>query len=195
MSWKKKFGMGAVSAALGLSLVGGGTYAYFSDTEVSKNNFTAGTLDLSLNPETIVNIENLKPGDKVKKTFDIKNDGSLPIDKVLLGSSYEVMDAKGDNAKADFGEHIRVNFLKNVDGKVTIIKSKTLKELNNISEDLLKEKGWFLVYDTNLKVGAKDKIEVEFEFVDNKKNQNVFQGDSVELKWTFKATQTDGESR
>ncbi|MCU5397508.1 CalY family protein, partial [Bacillus toyonensis] len=31
MSLKKKLGVGVVSAALGLSLIGGGTYAYFSD--------------------------------------------------------------------------------------------------------------------------------------------------------------------
>ncbi|WP_222119322.1 TasA family protein, partial [Bacillus thuringiensis] len=35
MSMKKKLGMGVITAALGLSLIGGGTYAYFSDKEVS----------------------------------------------------------------------------------------------------------------------------------------------------------------
>ena len=54
--------MGVASAALGLSLIGGGTFAYFSDKEVSNNTFAAGTLDLTLDPKTLVNIENLKPG-------------------------------------------------------------------------------------------------------------------------------------
>ena len=31
MSIKKKLGLGVASAALGLSLIGSGTYAYFSD--------------------------------------------------------------------------------------------------------------------------------------------------------------------
>ncbi|PHD39103.1 cell division protein FtsN, partial [Bacillus toyonensis] len=47
MSLKKKLGVGVVSAALGLSLIGGGTYAYFSDQVVTNNSFAVGTLDLA----------------------------------------------------------------------------------------------------------------------------------------------------
>ena len=68
MSLKKKLGMGVASAALGLSLIGGGTFAYFSDKEVSNNTFAAGTLDLTLDPKTLVNIENLKPGILLRKS-------------------------------------------------------------------------------------------------------------------------------
>ena len=50
MSLKKKLGLGIASAVLGISLIGGGTFAYFSDTEVSNNTFAAGTLDLAVNP-------------------------------------------------------------------------------------------------------------------------------------------------
>lgn len=60
--------MGVASAALGLSLIGGGTFAYFSDKEVSNNTFAAGTLDLTLDPKTLVNIENLKPGILLRKS-------------------------------------------------------------------------------------------------------------------------------
>ena len=59
---EKKLGMGVASAALGLSLIGGGTFAFFSDKEVSNNTFAAGTLDLTLNPKTLVDIKDLKPG-------------------------------------------------------------------------------------------------------------------------------------
>ena len=69
MSLKKKLGMGVASAALGLSLIGGGTFAYFSDKEVSNNTFAAGTLDLALNPKTIVDIKDLKPGIQLRKSF------------------------------------------------------------------------------------------------------------------------------
>ncbi len=72
MSLKKKLGMGVASAALGLSLIGGGTFAFFSDKEVSNNTFAAGTLDLTLNPKTLVDIKDLKPGDSVKKEFLLK---------------------------------------------------------------------------------------------------------------------------
>ncbi|HLR61590.1 MAG TPA: TasA family protein, partial [Lentibacillus sp.] len=43
MGIKKQMGMGIMSAALGLSLIGGGTYAYFSDSEQTQNTFAAGT--------------------------------------------------------------------------------------------------------------------------------------------------------
>ena len=86
MSLKKKLGMGVASAALGLSLIGGGTFAYFSDKEVSNNTFAAGTLDLTLDPKTLVNIENLKPGDSVKKEFLLKNTGTIAIKDVQLAT-------------------------------------------------------------------------------------------------------------
>ncbi len=68
MSLKKKLGMGVASAALGLSLIGGGTFAYFSDKEVSNNTFAAGTLDLTLDPKTLVDIKDLKPGILLRKS-------------------------------------------------------------------------------------------------------------------------------
>ncbi|WP_218778877.1 TasA family protein, partial [Bacillus thuringiensis] len=77
MSLKKKLGMGVVSAALGLSLIGGGTYAYFSDQVVTNNTLAAGTLDLAMQPTTSLNLDNLKPGDKILKKFNLKNSGTL----------------------------------------------------------------------------------------------------------------------
>ena len=41
MTLKKKLGMGITSAVLGAALVGGGTFAFFSDKEVSNNTFAA----------------------------------------------------------------------------------------------------------------------------------------------------------
>lgn len=46
-----------------------------------------------------------------------------------------------------------------------------------------------------LKAGDDDKLYVQFEFVDNGLDQNQFQGDSLELKWTFDGKQTAGQSR
>ncbi|PRT09086.1 cell division protein FtsN, partial [Bacillus toyonensis] len=83
MSLKKKLGVGVVSAALGLSLIGGGTYAYFSDQVVTNNAFAAGTLDLAMQPTTSLNLENLKPGDKILKKFNLKNSGTLDIKDIM----------------------------------------------------------------------------------------------------------------
>ncbi|TKH09874.1 cell division protein FtsN, partial [Bacillus wiedmannii] len=75
---------GVVSAALGLSLIGGGAYAYFSDQVVMNNALAAGTLDLAMQPTTSLNLDNLKPGDKILKKFNLKNSGTLDIKDVLM---------------------------------------------------------------------------------------------------------------
>lgn len=198
MSLKKKLGMGIATAVLGLGLVGGGTFAYFSDTAVSENTFAAGTLDLAVNPSVIVDVDNLKPGDWMPSTFKLENNGTLDISKVLIGTDYTVSGVEGDD---DFGKHIKVNFLKNKDKSgllipSNVIVSKTLYELKNMSPDAV-EGLWFTIFgeDSGLKAGTTDDFSVQFEFVDNGKDQNDFQGAQLELEWTFTAEQTKGERR
>ncbi|PHE99482.1 cell division protein FtsN [Bacillus wiedmannii] len=195
MTLKKKLGMGIASAVLGAALVGGGTFAFFSDKEVSNNTFAAGTLDLALNPSTVVNVSNLKPGDTVEKEFKLENKGTLDIKKVLLKTDYNVEDVKKDN-KDDFGKHIKVTFLKNVDKHETIVKETTLDKLKSetltaVNNDLA---AWFWD-EKGISAGKSDKFKVKFEFVDNKKNQNEFQGDKLQLTWTFDAQQGDAEAK
>lgn len=86
MSIKKKMGTGILAGALGLSLVGGGTWAAFNDVEAVDNTFAAGTLDLVTNEEALFNVSNLKPGDYFTKTLELTNNGSLDINEILLGS-------------------------------------------------------------------------------------------------------------
>ncbi|NKE07457.1 TasA family protein [Mesobacillus selenatarsenatis] len=94
MSIKKKLGLGMASAALGVSLVGGGTFAYFNDTEVISNSFAAGKLDLAVvnlsqeNTKELINLTNLKPGDTIEREFRLDNVGSLAIKDVLMNLSY-----------------------------------------------------------------------------------------------------------
>lgn len=195
MTLKKKLGMGIASAVLGAALVGGGTFAFFSDKEVSNNTFATGTLDLALNPSTVVNVSNLKPGDTVEKEFKLENKGTLNIKKVLLKTEYSVEDTKKDN-KDDFGKHIKVTFLKNVDKHETIVKQTTLDKLKGdtltaVDNDLA---AWFWD-EKGISAGKSDKFKVKFEFVDNKKDQNEFQGDKLQLTWTFDAQQGDAEAR
>ena len=49
--------------------------------------------------------------------------------------------------------------------------------------------------DKGLPAGKAHDLLVEFSFVDNKEDQNQFQGDSLQLAWTFNATQKRGEQR
>ncbi|MBS4197224.1 TasA family protein [Lederbergia citri] len=199
MSIKKKLGLGLASAALGLSLVGGGTFAYFNDVEITNNTFAAGTLDLAVNPTTIIDVSNLKPGDSIPRTFNLENNGTLDISQVILTTDYTV---SGSMLKDDdFGKHIKVNFLRNEDKSgilvpSNVIVSKTLHELKNMSPDAVKNLSHSIFAEkSGLKVGTKDKLAVQFEFVDNGKDQNEFQGASLRLTWTFDAKQTKGERK
>lgn len=199
MSIKKKLGMGVVTAGLGLSLIGGGTYAYFSDKEVSQNTFAAGTLDLSVNPEVVINVDNIKPGDEMERGFQLVNKGTLAIGDVKLLTDYSVIDAKGDNGSADFGDHIRVDFLWNLDKNEVPIWSTTLSELkvatqNGSIPDLV-QKGVVDREGNGFAPGDDDTFYVMFTFVDSNEEQNVFQGDSLKLNWTFNSMQTKGEER
>lgn len=196
MSIKKKLGMGVASAALGLSLIGGGTYAYFNDVETTNNTFAAGTLDLTLDPTTIINVQNIKPGDTMLREFKLINSGSLDIRNVDLTTSYSVNDTDGNNEGADFGEHIRVNFLLNSDKLSTPIWTTTLKDLRAATPELVRDKFWAVFWENRgLDAGTSDTFYVQFEFVDNGQDQNVFQGDGLELTWTFDAKQKAGSAR
>lgn len=207
MSIKKKLGMGLASAALGISLIGGGTYAYFNDVETSNNTFAAGTLDLTVDPQVIFDVDNLKPGDYMTRYFELQNTGSLDIARVLLDTSYTVTDNGLPNGNADLGEHFKVHFIKNQghpegwldDDSYTVVASKTLKQLSNMTPDDLAvelEDYWFWDQEVDgIPANTEDYLVVKIEFVDNKQDQNVFQGDSLELKWNFTAEQEDGERR
>ncbi len=194
MSLKKKLGMGVASAALGLSLIGGGTFAFFSDKEVSNNTFAAGTLDLTLNPKTLVDIKDLKPGDSVKKEFLLKNDGSLTIKDVKLATKYTVNDVKKDNAGEDLGKHIKVKFLWNWDKQSESVYETTLADLQNTDPDVIAKDVFAPEWAENggLLPQTEDYLWVQFEFEDNGKDQNIFQGDSLNLEWTFNASQEEG---
>ncbi|PAD66821.1 cell division protein FtsN [Bacillus sp. 7586-K] len=192
MSIKKNIVTGVATAVLGLGLIGGGTYAYFSDTVATTNTFAAGTLDLSVDPEVVIDVEDLSPGNWMIRSFDLVNNGSLDITQVLLSTSYQVEDAKGDNTD-DFGKHIRVNFLENSDkseetGPNDIIFSTTLYDLQQMTPDAVEKK--VIGFDneiSGLPAGTKDTMYVEFEFVDNGEDQNQFQGDKLKLNWSFEA--------
>lgn len=97
MSIKAKLTMGILAAAAGLSLVGSGTYASFTDTETAKASYAAGTINLEVkkvNGDLLTtnlfasSLSNLKPGDSVEKLFKITNGGTLSIRDVYLKATY-----------------------------------------------------------------------------------------------------------
>ncbi|WP_419958009.1 TasA family protein [Psychrobacillus psychrotolerans] len=202
MSLKKKLAMGILTGGLAVSMIGGGTYAYFNDVEVNNSSFAAGTLDINVAGKdaanAIIDVKNIKPGDTMFRTFKLNNTGSLDVSKVLLTSTYGITDANGNNAGADLGEHIQVQFLSNIDKVTTIVHETTLKELSRTDvvdgdRDLLR---WLAGLESDgLKAGSNDNFTVQFKFVDNGQDQNVFQGDSLQLNWSFDAKQTAGSAK
>lgn len=204
MNLKKKLVSGIGTALLGMALIGGGTFAYFSDTEVSNNTFAAGTLDLSLNPSTIIDVDNIKPGDWMNRSFELVNGGTLDIAEVFLDTDYHVNDYHGDNGTEDFAEHINVNFFWNEDKALLgplspdqVVYNTTLADLKGMTPDAVANAIFIPFFEERggLEVGDSDTLYVQFEFVDNGQDQNIFQADSLQLEWSFTATQTDGESR
>lgn len=192
MSVKKKLVMGIATAVLGVGLIGGGTFAYFSDKAEAESTFATGTLDLSVNPTTIIDVGNLKPGDWTNETFKLENNGSLDISKVLLTTDYD---------NEELAKHIRVNFLKNED-KSGLIKNSniiyhtTLDKLKGTAPDAVQKDIWALFGEkSGLKAGTTDNFYVQFEFVENNEDQNDLQGQSLKLKWTFDAEQTKGQRK
>lgn len=88
MSIKKRLGLGAMSAVMGLSLIGTGTWAAFNDVERVEATVGAGTLNLELaklkNNPIDFKVSNLKPGDTMTRNIVLKNKGSLAIRDVLM---------------------------------------------------------------------------------------------------------------
>ncbi|ASV69540.1 CalY family protein [Cytobacillus kochii] len=196
MGVKRKLASGMMSAALGLALVGGGTFAYFSDEVATNHVFAAGTLDLSINPEVVFQVENIKPGDTVTRELVLSNSGSLPIESVHLLTNYQVSDELSDNTE-DFGKHIRVNFLWNWEKESEPIFETTLYELKNMDPDIVQRDLWDPLWKQNsgLSPGETNEIWVQFEFIENGEDQNQFQGDQLNLEWVFNASQTAGEEK
>lgn len=195
MSIKQKLAMGILTGGLAISMIGGGTYAYFNDVAVSENNtFAAGTLDLAVNPETIIKVDNLKPGDWMNRTFKLENKGSLDISKVFLTTEYT-------ESVAGFGDHIVVDFLRNDDkdgalGLSNVITSMTLNQLKSMAPDAVENKTFFQLWEgSGLEAGDTDKMFVKFRFNENNLDQNVYQNANLSLTWKFNAKQTAGQSK
>jgi len=190
MGIKKQLGMGVTTAVLGLMLIGGGTFAYFSDSEETNATFAAGTLDLTAEPTEVINVDNMAPGDSMIRDFELQNTGSLDIDTVHLETDYESSYVDGD----DFGEHIEVEFLYNANNLDEVIYQTTLAELQDMSPEAINEHIFYpAIGDEGLAAGESHDFVFQFNFLDNEEDQNHLQDAWLDLEWTFVSTQGDGE--
>ncbi|MFS0783741.1 TasA family protein [Bacillus sp. 1P06AnD] len=205
---------GALAAVLGLSLVGGGTYAAFNDVEAVNAKVEAGTLDLAVSPKVVFNISNLKPGDMMDRNFTIMNKGSLNIEKVLMHTSYTVTknNQPVDAALAkEYADQFYVYWFTTelqpiLDGLGKSVSGLTDLTAANHSVDITSylKPSWLLpMLRPDLPVGDKDHIIMGLRFKNDderEKNsrlfkQNKFQGLKMEVKFDLEATQYKGEQR
>lgn len=97
---KKLFGL-TIASLLMLTLIGGGTFAFFSDSETSEGNtFTAGTLNLTIDGDDVeVNtffVSDVIPGDSGSGFSTLSNTGTVAGDLDVVFS--EVYDVGGDGS-------------------------------------------------------------------------------------------------
>ncbi|KZE51627.1 TasA family protein [Rossellomorea marisflavi] len=197
MSIKKKLGLGVATAALGLSLIGGGTYAAFNDTATVNNHFASGTLELNVkggkNKPVNFDLSNMKPGDSVERIFKLKNVGSLAIKEVLMNVRADEFDNGGNGSTMeDYLKQFTIKVFK-VDqdhegytyGRESILESKdvTLYDLYTGNLDG-KVKGEYLIEnrinlapigsnhtDQGLISGSNNSVKIEIAFKNDKKKK------------------------
>jgi spore coat-associated protein N len=199
MSLKKKLGLGMASAALGLSLVGGGTFAYFNDTATLHNSFESGTLVLDLekawNFPINFDLENIKPGQSWERQFVLANNGSLDFGDTFM----KVTNAGSDNELLD---NLLVTYFVDATGPDSgylLLNSQdiTLREAINgefagkIKSRYLKE-GKLNLTPTGQAAGTDNRFRMIIKFPDTRTAQNHLQGLSVDVDFNFDARQVPG---
>jgi spore coat-associated protein N len=120
---KKIMGL-TIAALLIIGIVGGGTYAYFSDTESSTGNtLSAATLDLKINGGdaaiTTFDVSNVAPGDSGSANSTLRNAGSITgeldvatsaITNTPYAGGGEFQDGTGDlGANAEIAMYIDID--------------------------------------------------------------------------------------
>jgi spore coat-associated protein N len=76
---KRKIAVSFLIMALVCALVGGATFALFTDSAANEGNtFSAGTVIIGAGPQTFtVPVNNMAPGDTINGTFVVSNEGTL----------------------------------------------------------------------------------------------------------------------
>jgi len=199
----KKILTSVLTIALVVTVVTGATVANFFDTETSTGNtFTAGSLDLKIDggDDNVVkfNLTNMRPGDQPNRSYKLQNAGSitglLDIEEIVVTSyengcveaEVEAGDTTCDNPGEGAGELQNVLGISlfvdyNKDGWFTtgdkVIFNGMMKDLPT-SVDL----------NESLTPGQEKNITAIVNWWSTP-NDNLAQGDSVELDITFKLAQ------
>ena len=193
--------MGILAGALGVSLVGGGTWAAFNDVEVVNNTLAAGTLDLVVGEEVVFDISNLKPGDYFTRTLTLTNNGSLDIDEILLTSSSDGWDDVTHANLPDGGVNTKEQFLSQFEVTVDGYGTFNLNNLSSLTNQTISGDGTGGA--ALIEAGQSASFDITITFKDDPTKyadsrlyeQNKYQGEAVSLQLKFEATQMPGEDR
>ncbi|WP_234447118.1 CalY family protein [Virgibacillus salexigens] len=87
-------------------------------------------------------------------------------------------------------------FLYNTDKFDEVVFETTLAELKNMSPESVNENIFYPEFgEQGLEAGIVDDLTVKLNFVDNSVNQNQYQGESLQLNWTFNTEQGEGRGK
>src|SRR5699024_11640813 len=100
----------------------------------SNNTFAYAIIVLAAAPTEFVYLDNLKPGDRVERFFELQNNGTLDDKRVLLEPNYTLNHAENDNTD-DFGKHIQVKFLYNSDQAREVVYETTLYKIKDMDPE------------------------------------------------------------
>jgi spore coat-associated protein N len=213
MGVKKKLGLGLASAALGLSLVGGGTFAYFSDEATVHNGFASGTLNLDVSSydhntwPINFDLQNLRPGDRVERTFDLNNVGSLAIgDTYLSFAKVSVTNPLQTGATDDdFLSALQVSYFyetvvngQYVPQSILISNPISLKDAiasnytGKIQSKFLTSDGKLNLTPDGIEAGNKGRYRIMITFKDTEVAQNKLQGMVAKVDFKLDARQVTG---
>ena len=175
--------------------VGAGTMAYFSDTETSSGNqFTAGTIDLTLGAMTGVSfpLSNMKPGDIISGSVTVQNTGTL-AGKLYGRTTYTEADAtpnpSPDKTADEFADKLKVTSWEDptMTGPVNpamILKALALQTGVAVSTF----SGTWMPYGT-LASSASGTFDMTIEF--DTAAGNDYQGDGIAVKFEYLLVQTN----
>jgi spore coat-associated protein N len=205
---KKIVGL-TVSALMVMGLIGGGTWAFFSDTESSDNNiFAAGTLDLTINggndPVTLLTVSNLYPGQSGANHTTLVNAGSIggtlgiAVDSITNTESASGLEFTGDSINGSSGELgavVEMAIFIDVDqnGGYTTSIDIGLKADGTTYSSLMDYQpinnytgaNWTDVYAGSMAAGTEDDIYIIYRLFPPETADNTYQGDSVSVDFTF----------
>lgn len=186
MNFKKQLASTMATLALGAALIGGGTFAYFSDTATSSGNtFATGTIDIHTKFAAVpFAVSNAKPSDIFAANFNVQNTGTLNAN-ASFKFDYTATDGASDGS--DLGQILKITKFQygGADIAITDANNNGRLDLNDIKGQTFQ----LGQVDANTTDANAKQVVIEGVFEETNTPQNEYQGDSLTGTFTFEAMQ------